>query len=175
MITIGYQTLEDRDNIDEIETDGPFFCIRQNAWLGRGCYFWDYDISWAHDWGKKAYERQRKSYIIGKCDITLGDTCFDLHGNMKQLNDFRDIVEVIKSSNKFNGKRLIVSNIIEYMKSKRIFNYKLIRASEIPTYVNKISFGGNRDEHMVTNPRVQICVIDKKGVVLSPFKVIYPE
>lgn len=30
-----YQTVEDRNNPLEIESEGPFLCVRNNAWLGR--------------------------------------------------------------------------------------------------------------------------------------------
>ena len=43
-----YQTLEDRDNYDEVEECGPFPCCSSNAWLGKGCYFWDDEIIVAH-------------------------------------------------------------------------------------------------------------------------------
>lgn len=29
-----YQTVEDRDNPDNIEAEGPFKCTRKDAWLG---------------------------------------------------------------------------------------------------------------------------------------------
>ena len=41
----GYHTVEDRDNPDEIEADGPFKCTRGDAWLGPGYYFWDSKIT----------------------------------------------------------------------------------------------------------------------------------
>lgn len=34
MLTIGYHTLEDRDNVDEIENFGPIKCTNKAAWLG---------------------------------------------------------------------------------------------------------------------------------------------
>ena len=36
-----YQTLENRNNPDQIEEQGPFLCNRKSAWLGEGYYFWD--------------------------------------------------------------------------------------------------------------------------------------
>ena len=35
-----FQTLEDRNNPDEVESQGPFICTN-NPWLGKGYYFWD--------------------------------------------------------------------------------------------------------------------------------------
>ena len=34
-----YQTLENRNNPDKIEEQGPFLCSHKNAWLGKGYYF----------------------------------------------------------------------------------------------------------------------------------------
>ena len=174
MIVTGYQTLEDKDNNDEIETDGPFPCNRGNAWLGFGCYFWDSNIFWAHDWGKKSYESRRLKYVIGRCEITLGDSCYDLVGSVAHLLDFEQVFEVLKESPKFKGKTLIVANVIEYLKRKDIFKFKSIRAADVPNNTKKASFGGKWGESMVVNPRVQICVIEVQDIILPPFKVIYP-
>lgn len=51
-----YQTVEDRNNPSEIETEGPFLCVRNNAWLGRGYYFWDTFVELAHWWGNTIYQ-----------------------------------------------------------------------------------------------------------------------
>ena len=55
MSTTAYQTLEDRDNPDEIETNGSYRCRSSNAWLGIGYYFWDSNAQWANEWGEKSY------------------------------------------------------------------------------------------------------------------------
>ena len=47
-----YQTLEDRQNYEEVEQHGPYFCSvtypngilkkgSKQPWLGSGYYFWD--------------------------------------------------------------------------------------------------------------------------------------
>lgn len=68
-----YQTLEDRQNYEEIEAHGPYFCSEryQNGilkkgvkepWLGEGYYFWDSRISDAQWWGDTIYSK--KGYVI---------------------------------------------------------------------------------------------------------------
>ena len=42
-----FQTLEDRNNPDEVESQGPFICTN-NPWLGKGYYFWDTFLDLAH-------------------------------------------------------------------------------------------------------------------------------
>ncbi|PIQ21309.1 MAG: hypothetical protein COW65_09860 [Cytophagales bacterium CG18_big_fil_WC_8_21_14_2_50_42_9] len=175
MIVTGYQTLEDRDNIDEVEMDGPFACYRKNVWLGNGFYFWDTNIEWAHVWGEVSHKRFGRKYLIGSCAIIIDNLCFDLQGNMLHLQQLKEVYEVLVASPLFTGKDISVGKVIEYLKRKGIFNYKSIRSGEITNQALKVSYGGTRREHLVVNPRVQICVIEAKGVILPPFKVVYPE
>lgn len=72
-----FQTLEDRDNVHEVESDGPFVCPRNNAWLGIGCYFWDTHIELAHWWGASALNNK---YMITKAFLIIDENCWDLHG-----------------------------------------------------------------------------------------------
>lgn len=47
MDRILYQTVEDRNNPDDVEQHGPFLCTNKMAWLGHGYYFWDTFINLA--------------------------------------------------------------------------------------------------------------------------------
>ncbi len=176
MIVTGYQTLEDKDNIDEIELDGPFQCTHKGAWLGTGCYFWDTNFDWALDWGDIAYQKRNKEFVVGKCNIDLSKDCFDLFGVVQHQIDLKECIEVMIESGKIrSAKEATISNLIQFMKNQKIFNYKSIRAADMHRNVFRLKFRGDRAEHMIINQRVQICVIDKKDVLLHPFKVIYPE
>ena len=170
-----YQTLENRDNIDEIEMDGPFECRRNDAWLGFGYYFWDTNIEWAHMWGRSAYERRKKEYVIGSCEMELGSKCFDLFGSVKNQLELQEAIMAMKLSGKIrHPKEALIPNIIEFLKNNKIFDYNSIRAADMAK-TKKLYFNGLRKEHAIINQRVQICVIEKKGVLLSPFLVVYPE
>ena len=81
-----YQTVEDRNNPSEIETEGPFLCVRNNAWLGRGYYFWDTFVELAHWWGNTIYQGK---YVVCQsyCDGLLPDT-YDLYDDFETLRDF---------------------------------------------------------------------------------------
>ncbi len=115
MIIKAYQTLEDRDNIDYIETEGPFICDHKAAWLGTGYYFWDTNFEWALDWGEFAYTVFKKDFLITSCKIDLSQDCFDLYGDVKCNLAFVEVNEVLKASDKFKGKEPPkVSEIIEY-------------------------------------------------------------
>ena len=60
------------------------------------------------------------------------------------------------------------------MKKQGIFGYHAIRASDYPKGIMSVPFRQER-EFTYVNPRVQVCVIVKKEVVLPPFRVVYPE
>ncbi len=174
-----YQTLEDKDNIDHVETSGPFKCTRRDAWLGHGYYFWDTNIEWAKEWGVNSYKKQNKDFIIGKCIVDITNECFDLVGSVASQLELIDAINLFKASGFINPPqhRLILPNIIEYLKKKDIFKYKSIRASDITNKVIRLNFSDYeyKREYMIINQRIQICVIEKKNVVLPPFKIIYPE
>ncbi|WP_339888940.1 hypothetical protein [uncultured Flavobacterium sp.] len=176
MIVEAYQTLEDLDNIDQIETEGPFDCKRSGAWLGFGYYFWDTNMDWAIAWGENAYKKYGKEYVIGRCKINLANDCFDLVGNVQHQIDLKEVIEVMIRSKKIKSlKDAIVPNVILFMKSKGLFPYKSIRAADMQNNIVQLQFKRDKKEYMVINQRVQICVIEKKDVLLRPFSVIYPE
>ena len=179
MIVEAFQTLEDKDNIDEVEMGGPFPCNHRGAWLGTGCYLWDTRYEWALDWGRFAYQNRGKNFIIGRCQVDLSKECFDLFGNVGHQVEFQKIIEVMLKSGKIkNEKDKLVANIIEFMKRKDIFPYKSIRAADmhnVKKYYFRVDSKTNEPkEYMMINQRVQICVIAKKDVILLPFKVVYP-
>ena len=178
-IVTAYQTLEDRDNIDEIEMEGPFECTRPDAWLGFGYYFWDTNIDWAISWGRNSFERFNKEFVVGRCKIDISNKCFDLVGCVQHWNDLVEVLKVMRDSKKIkNENEELIPNIITFMKRNGIFDYNSIRASDMHSNTIKLFFRKYKNEYMeymTINQRVQICVINKKNVILQPFSVIYPE
>jgi hypothetical protein len=173
----GFQTLEDRDNIDHVETSGPFMCNRPDAWLGFGYYFWDTNIQWAKDWGHNSYKKKDKEFIIASCMINT-ENCFDLLGSVAHQMELIDAFEAFNESKKLKHyHRRILPNVIQYLKKKGVFEYKSIRACDNTNKIIKLHFSKNteREEYMLINQRVQICVIEKKDVILRPFTVVFPE
>ena len=172
MITKGYHTLEDRDNVNYIEEWGPRPCTKKNAWLGDGCYFWDGDIDWAHDWGKKNY----KEYMIFEGNITIDENTYDLVGNILHKKEFYSAMQVLLDSGHFKSLDSVkVSGVIEYLKKFIGFKYNSIRSVDYPSRALTVSFGGNHNEFMYLNERVQICLITKNNLSLQTFRVIHPE
>jgi len=175
MIVTGYYTLENKDNFDEIEVDGPFDCTHKGAWLGTGSYFWDTNIDWAHEWGDIGYRRRGKKYCITETKIDLSNNCFDLFGSVSSQNELIECIDVMIESGKIkNAKEAIIPNLIEFMKEKEIFSYSSIRAADMHKKIMRLRFREDRGEYMIINQRVQICVIHRKGVILRPLKVIFP-
>jgi hypothetical protein len=170
-----FQTLENKNNITQVEQEGPYLCNRKDAWLGIGYYLWDTNVQWAKDWGEKAYIKREKEYIIGKCTVDLS-SCFDLFGNIKHQLEFKDVSEFVVTHKLFKGKQIIVPNLIEYMKKKGVFNYKSIRSSDEkqPQKKDIIYFTCNKKEYVSLNNRVQICILDKENVIKSKFKIVFP-
>lgn len=170
-----YQTLEDRDNYDEVEDCGPFPCYRSNAWLGNGCYFWDDDIIVAHNWAKQA--GYNSDYIICQSSYDYDNHNFlDLVGHPKHLKLFREFYQVLKSKLPSN-RNIKVPTLIEFVKEElgQAFNYKAIRArSEWQDYDFILEFPGSRPAKLNLHPQIQICVIDK-SFLISPFLIVYPK
>jgi len=176
MIVEAYQTLEDKDNIDHIEMEGPFVCRRSGAWLGIGYYFWDTNMDWAIAWGENSYNNYNKDFIVAKCKLDLTNNCFDLVGNVKHQMELMQSMDVMLKSNKIKkDDEKILPYILIFMKRMGLFNFKSIRASDMHKNILKLHFKPGKGEYMIINQRVQICVIEKKEVLLRPFSVIYPE
>ena len=174
-VVTAYQTLEDRDNIDQIEMEGPFECVRGNAWLGHGYYFWDTNMEWALAWGRNSYNRRGRNFVICACSLNLSSNCFDLFGNVVDQMSFTNIVKSIRESGLLKGTGdLSVPNVIQFMKQNGLFTYNSIRSSDLPKNTLTVPYG-SESEHLAVNPRVQICVINLETVLLQPFSAVYPE
>lgn len=189
MIVNAYQTVEDRGDRDAVEAEGPFRCTRSDAWLGSGYYFWDTDLDRAHDWGRFAYRKFRKKYMIGWCELVINEgreeNCFDLFGNVGHLKDFEESIEAfLKAGYLEEEDELLMPKIVELLRKQSLLDYSAIRAADYPKEdrddegkptAKVVYFHPRKKEYMYLNPRVQICVLDKPSVLLSSFQVIYPE
>lgn len=176
-----YQTVEDRNNPDEVESFGPFIC-NQNPWLGEGYYFWDTFIDMAHWWGWQGYQG---SYMI--CQASCEDNSekiFDLLGETEHLQEVRVYKEFLEKKNP--GKKITVPFIIQHMrKHSGNFDYCAIRASAVDTVnkdiqniklmKNRVIFNSRNDAYLDLTPPIQLCIIDKRKIGLKNYKVIYPE
>lgn len=174
MIITAYQTLEDRDNIDVIEMDGPFKCIRPDAWLGHGYYFWDTNMDWAIGWGVTSFNKKGMEFVIARCNLDLTN-CFDLFGNVQHQNSLIDCIKVFKVSEHGKGvQNPTIPKLIEFLKRKGLFSHNSIRSFDNPKPV-RLFYSSKKENVLFLNQRVQVCVIDRRSVLLRPFTVVYPE
>jgi len=175
-----YQTVEDRNNPDEIEANAPFCCKRENSWLGDGYYFWDTLIENAHWWGEKSYPSQGYVIVEFSCDWCR-EKCFDLLGNMEHVKYFKEIVEFLKEKRKIT-KDTTVKWVIEFLKKKTDFadRYEAIRIyghfSKSKETTEKMLFGksSKSNQYFELTPAVQICLFRKTSLNLSKGKIVYP-
>lgn len=170
-----YQTVEDRDNPDEIEEKGPFACKRSNAWLGEGYYFWDTFIELAHWWGESSY---KGNYVICQsfCDKESSAT-YDLYDDLDLLRDFRSLKENLE--NQDPRREIMVKDVIHFLKYHSDFTseYKAIRANAVNCWrdVPAMKFASGKSAYLELCPPIQICVIDKSYLLDGKYEIVYPE
>lgn len=181
-IKILYQTLENRENFDEILANGPFPCGWPNTWLGEGYYFWDSLICNAHWWGRYRFD---ESYIItqGICDFN-SELCFDLYANFDHLMQFEEICNKI-STIKPEEEPISVTAVIEFLKNNDNFPYQAIRANSAiqinekskknKPFIFRIPFEIGKKNYLDTRPPVQLCLLNKESLNFRDYKIIYPE
>lgn len=181
-----YQTLEDRGNAKELEKSGPCYCALydddgalkegvKEPWLGEGYYFWDTRIKDAHWWGKVAYLKYEKGYVIGKTTYDAhSDALFDLLGNLSHLYDFVKVADFLK---KQHGEKCITfPAVIAYLKKNiKEFaqRYKAIRVWPQSDNIRKscVTFPGNNDLVVGQVEKVQICFFDD-SLFTEPFRIV---
>lgn len=178
-----YQTLENRDNQEEIHKNGPFDCNWSNAWLGEGYYFWDTFIQSAHWWGKIHYSN---NHIICEAECEISEiNCFDLVGNTNHLIFFNDFFDNCEKANLITDKTT-VATILEHMKyNLQTFNFEVIRAYGINTisdtarkskkFSKRINFDIETDHYFDARPAIQICIFQKFGLNLKNYHIVFPD
>ena len=177
-----FQTLTDKGNPREIESDGPFPCKWPNTWLGDGYYLWETYIENAHWWGSM----NKGGYIIGMgiCDYEY-NKCFDLlPGSDEHLKLMREVIEKLKEQGLYDVLTTTVPKVIEFMK-KIHFPYEAIRAYGIDSidkdkslnqpYLFRLPFETRLPAYLDLSPAIQICLLQKNSLNFRDFKVVYPE
>jgi hypothetical protein len=173
--TIGYHTVEDRNNPEDIRNNAPFIGTRPNQWLSRGCYFWDDDLEQAHTWGKP----YKGGYVICEAELSLNNV-LDLHNKRSHQEQFKKMLEMVMNFLKLQKiSNVPIGKAIEFLRKKNekqagVFPYFGIRASDFP-YQDKFIFVEGKKEYTMFNPRIQICIFSKDTNNISNTKIIYPE
>lgn len=176
-----YQTLEDRQNDEEVEDHGPYFCSERYAngilksgtkepWLGEGYYFWDTRIADARWWGDTVYSR--KGYIICKTTYDQNSPLlYDLVGDIRQFDEFIECAKLIKEQR--NLKTVKFPVVLAYMKKeKEDFNYKAIRVWPHPNTFEKTPVRFPDAKVVLGKPdKIQICFFDKT-LLTEPYRIV---
>lgn len=166
-----YQTIEDRNNPNEVEANGPILG-EYKPWLGVGYYFWDGFIDNAHWWGEA---HVKKDYMICHASIEVEDDyILDLHGNPEHMQYFSKTLKLV--ADELKKDKLTISEAFAYLRKKsESFVYKVIRAESpdcgSPTETYPF-VDGHKSRLNLIKP-IQICAFDKNCVV--EYTVIYPD
>ena len=178
-----YQTVEDPGYPDPIEVEGPHKCIRRDAWMGQGYYFWESHIQNAHWWGAGDGHFEN-GYVICRADYIIDDKiCYNLIDNPDHQVMFNDAIDLMIKHGLYKEGITTVARIIEFLKNKlRIFRFEATRAigvnsktkdseySRCTPFVNRAPYS-----YLDTLPPIQICFYTKKAQYLSNYTIIYPE
>jgi hypothetical protein len=186
MDLILYQTLDDKGNPDDVESEGPFICKREHSWLGNGYYFWDAHIELGHWWGELNVRQgfYKDGYIICKANAILDSSCWDLYGNGLYRKEFDKICKLLIDENVTTKSKLLVSHVIEYLKKKSLFKYKAIRMLGVNTissnsslYFFRVPFVNHKqnNQYFDVYPPVQICLIEKSALSLKNYSIVFPD
>lgn len=180
MADILYQTLEDRNNPDEIERHGPYWCSRKDAWLGNGYYFWDYFLDLAKWWGNTAYNG---NFIICEqlANLKGNPAVLDLYADFQMIEVVDKYVQQLKKA--YNQNQLTVRTVLEHMKLIGAFDgFKAVRIeANNSTFKDallkdhRIPFKTGKSQYVYfeMRPPVQVCVYDK-SILIGQYKIIYP-
>lgn len=178
-MSVLYQTLEDRNNVDYVEANGPFPGNVRDRWLGKGYYFWDTFIDAAHYWGFVSYKSKGKGYIIAKSEVDIPQN------KLLNLLEPAQIVMFTKwrdsYARTFPDSKVTIERVLTHAKNimganfpyvaikaefKDCFNYKEYQDRIYPYPASKA--------YLDLKPPVQICILDKSIIGADNFKVVYP-
>lgn len=176
-----FHTVRYSEDTDTLLRNAPFLCKDRpgelKEWLGDGYYFWEKRDQLAHWWGKVRYRRKGEHYIICRTVFDCPDNEFlDLIGNSDQIEDVREVVELMRLEPSFDATQFTAQAVIHFLRTRTPFPYKAIRAygrdcsadPEVKKYILPFS----RHSSMHLSPEYQICVIDK-SVIDLPMELYY--
>ncbi len=189
MITLGMHTCLKNGGKEKVLKEAPFLgkhnstdSVKERSklqFLGQGYYYWDNNFEMAKIWGKTHCQN---NYYILECEIDISaEKCLDLVGNRYHQIFITETIERLKKRG-LNRENWEISKCIEYLKRLsvldiNVFPYENIRALDYlpPEDLKQIEyfFVTNNKHYTVLNPKIAICVIDKKSLPLQKQKIIF--
>lgn len=164
-----FQSVADKGDIIAV----PISCNANDAWLGKGHYFWDSEIADAHWWGQLHYH---DNYVIYQSEYDYDSLeYFDLLGNTEHRKYFFDFAQALINRRK---KRYTVGETIEILKRidfTFLKKYNAIRAlpESVRANVFKVYFDDNEDFYFLNRTRIQMCVIDTCFLLDGKYVPVY--
>ena len=175
--TIVHHTLQDKENPDYVEGNGPFAVENiRDAYLGEGYYFWDDHLDLAHWWGE--YHCQN-NYIICQAEFMIQKSDFcDLVGSRQDQIYFKKCIEELSVHHLPIGAIIGILRKLESRPDKKgVFPYNAVRAVEIQknSFLQPLfKFSSKRSGITTLNPKIIICLLKKGEEFLKSFKIIFP-
>lgn len=178
-MSVLYQTLEDLDNVDYVEANGPFPGNVRERWLGEGYYYWDTIIDAAHYWGIVSYKNKGKDYIIAKSEVDIPNE------NLLNLLEPEQIVMFSKwrdsFAKTFPESSVTVEKVLKHAENimGAAFPYIAIKAEfkdcfKYKEYQDRIYPNPYARAYLDLRPPVQVCIRHKSVIGPDNFKVIFP-
>jgi hypothetical protein len=178
-LSVLYQTLEDRDNVDYVEANGPFLGNVRDRWLGKGYYFWDTFIDAAHYWGFVSYKVKGKDYIIAKSEVDIPKNMLLNLLEPEHLMMFANWRDSYAKT--FPGSKVTVEKVITHAEKLMggNFPYSAIKAEfkdcfSYKEYQDRIYPYLAGKTYLDLKPPVQICIRDRSIIGINNFKVVFP-
>lgn len=168
----GYHTQEYREDSELLF---PIKCTMNNAWLGRGYYFWA-DIEFAKYWGEdfKVGVRKNGFYNIYSANLEI-ENCINAVFDEKHYYFFRNCIEKAIEYFKSNSINVNLEQVHEFLLNKFwkengitgiLYddlpinpNYKPDRKYSVIEYREN-----NRTKHMYYKKRIQIVVFNDENI-----------
>lgn len=141
----------------------PVECIHEDAWLGRGWYFW-FDVDDAHNWGRQ-FKRATGYYQIYSARVAT-DKVFDTVFNEKQYLFWLETIELVLNQLAKNPTKVTLQDLNEFLADDHFYDDVDIVMFQDISPKQKNVIGGGVFHY---KKRIQIAVF--KLSVVSDFKL----
>lgn len=189
MRILGHHTCDSKGDISdiaEIEAHGPFLSY-SNQLLGKGYYFFDDNITLAHNHG---YNRYKRKYHIFEAELQLDENIFlDLVGNRGSMKYIQAMMQELAQ---YTKDKWTLGNLIEFLKQKnkeaidigmpiRPFPFKAIRALDNSVQDDdekskkikedyRIYFNPQENKYINLQPVFIVCLLENDTSIIRSFK-----
>jgi hypothetical protein len=175
MQTVGHHTCKRDGGSEFVLANAPFIAEYKEAegklpFLGEGYYFWDDNLDLAHHWGRVHY---RSRYLILEADLQFDEgELLDLVGSRRDMRYFQELRNELLARGFIQGDWEISKMVALLRKLQQgspsqghLFPFLAIRAvdhsmaghNQIPA-----KFVSQRDNFVLVNPRIIVCMFEKK-------------